>query len=321
MRRARVVRVMTALACEHGFAGVSVATVCSRAKISGRAFYELFDSRENCFLEALDEGYRRVVGVALAAIADADDWLDGARRALADLLLFFDSEPELTRVCLVETLTTGPRALERRQLLVGSFVDALVERSGALAPPEPHSLANTGIVASVVAVIADHLLTRDPKPLVGLLGPLMGIVAAPYLDGEAVRAEVRRAETVAAELLERLAAEGSSSSPAVDVPGALRDPRAWRMRQCLDHIADHRGASNRQVATAIGMESHTQMSTLLSRLERLGLARKRAGGPGRPNAWWLTSEGVDVNVRCTASIVAARRKHKSHLEIPLQTVV
>jgi DNA-binding MarR family transcriptional regulator len=51
--------------------------------------------------------------------------------------------------------------------------------------------------------------------------------------------------------------------------------------------------SNRQVAEHAGVTDQGQISKLLSRLERLGLAENTGGGQakGAPNAWRLTSKG------------------------------
>jgi AcrR family transcriptional regulator len=50
VRRAMILEAMVSVVCEHGFARASVRSVCARAGVSRRSFYELFDSREACFL-------------------------------------------------------------------------------------------------------------------------------------------------------------------------------------------------------------------------------------------------------------------------------
>jgi hypothetical protein len=44
----------------------------------------------------------------------------------------------------------------------------------------------------------------------------------------------------------------------------------------------------------IGIKHLGQASTLLSRLERLEVLTKRAGGAGRPNAWTLSPHGEEI---------------------------
>ena len=303
LRRARIVRSMASLAGEHGFAGVSLASLCADAGVSRATFYELFESREACFLAVLEDGQRRAGELLCEALQGVEDWLEGLRTALAELLLFLDSEPALARVCVVEALAAGPWALERRELLVADFARLIVENWGMLAPPEPHPFTNVGVMASVLGIVQNHLLADRREPLVGLLGPLIGFAIAPYLDARAVAEEVERAGELAREL-HSAALAGGAGGPgcpggpdpggAVNVPGVLLDPRAHRARECFLYVADNPGASNRQIARAAGIARDTHISTMLARLARTGLLKKRDADPGGANAWTLTPEGQAV---------------------------
>ncbi len=77
----------------------------------------------------------------------------------------------------------------------------------------------------------------------------------------------------------------------VELPPSLRHPRAHRLRGGLAYVTANPGVSNREIAAAIGIASHTQASALLARLARMGLLEKRAGLPGRPNAWSASERG------------------------------
>jgi AcrR family transcriptional regulator len=182
---------MAALACERGYASVSVALVCKRASVSRTSFYEMFDGREACLLAVLDDGYRHVSALVSEAFEQTDDWLQGGRTALAELLLFLDAEPQLARVCLVESLGAGAWALERRERHVVELTRLIVGYLGMQASREPYPLANAGVMASLVAVLQNHLLAGRREPLVALLGPLVGLATSPYLDAQAVAVEVR----------------------------------------------------------------------------------------------------------------------------------
>jgi DNA-binding MarR family transcriptional regulator len=71
---------------------------------------------------------------------------------------------------------------------------------------------------------------------------------------------------------------------------------APRRAMALLHIAEHPGASNRQIANAIGIADEGQASKLLRRLENLGLATNRSAGheAGEPNSWHLTNAGAQL---------------------------
>jgi AcrR family transcriptional regulator len=296
-RRERIVRAMVEVVCEreNGFAGASVAAVCARAKVSGGAFYEAFDSRESCFLAALDEGHRCATALVTEAFERADSWHEGVRLAQAELLMFFDREPQLARVCVVESLAAGPWALERREQHVAALTQMIIGYSDPQAPQEPHPFAGEGVTASTLGVIQNHLLADRPEPLIALLGPLMGLAMAPYLDTEAVAEEVDYSERLATELQ---SGRGTGAIPDaagdLQLPEVLRHPRAHRLRECILYVSEHPSSSNRQIAKGVGIARDTQISTTLARLARLGLVSKRGERPGGPNAWTLTARGVAV---------------------------
>jgi AcrR family transcriptional regulator len=277
---------MVAVVCAQGFAGASVSSVCARAGVSRPTFYELFDSREECFLAVIDDGYRRVSALIAQAFAGAEDWREGLRMALADLLKLFDSEPDLARVWLVDTLAAGPWALERRAQHIRALTGEIVRHWRPPPGAGSHPLAAVSVMESLLGIIQAHALTGTGEPMIALLGPLMGVVVAPYLEDHEVENEVMLASRHA-RMLQTVRGR-SHSRRRVLMPAALLDPRAHRARTCLRYLAGHPGASNREVADAIGIKSHPQISALLSRLLRAGLVEKRSGEPGHPNAWTLT---------------------------------
>jgi AcrR family transcriptional regulator len=295
-RRARLTEAMAAAVCEaDGFAGVSVSAVCARAGVSRRAFYAIFDSREACFLAVLDEGHRRVTLVVAQAFERSSSWRDGMRLAQAELLMFFDSHPQLARVCVVESLAAGPWALVRREQHVAAFQQMIAGHPDLPKTSEPYPFASAGVIASSLGVIHSHLRAGGTQPLIGLLGSVMGLTMAPYLDSEALADEVRQSTALGRELL---ASRPGQPSPgprgAPDIPALLLDPRAHHARGAVLFLADHPGASNRRVARGLGVASDTQISTLLARLASAGLLLKRKAKPGGANAWSLTPHGRSI---------------------------
>jgi hypothetical protein len=124
----------------------------------------------------------------------------------------------------------------------------------------------------------------------------MGLVSAPYLDQRAVTREIARGEALARELLaERYAPHQQTQQAGVEVPNLLLDPRAHRARACLLYLAENPGASNRQVADAVGVTGRTQISALLARMHSVGLLAKRPSRPGGPNAWSLSQHGERIS--------------------------
>lgn len=310
-RRARILDAMIEVVGERGFRSSSVALVAARARVSNSTFYECFDGLDDCLTAVIDLGLERVGGLTMAAFVKEDSWPEGIRAALASLLVFFDSEPVLTRVWFIESMAAGAWALERRERNLAMLRGMIVEHWSIPGYDAPKPLAITGIMASVLGVIQAHLVMKKPQPLITLLGPLMGLITAPYLDAAGVAREIEQGEQHTHALLaERYppppqhttegagAGAGAGAGTGARRPEEARIPRGQRARSCVLYIAEQRargtGPSNREIAAAIGIAHPGQASALLIRLANEGLLTKHAGGPGHPNAWGLTARGRRV---------------------------
>lgn len=296
-QRARILSAMVEVAGDVGYAGAAVAPVVARAGVSRRTFYELFDGREECFLAAFEWGVEQMRAVVVEAYGSQGLWREKVRHALAVLLSLLDSEPELARACVIEALGAGPLALERR----GEMLDELVAALDADAPkPRGASgtpaLAGEGVVGGALSVIHARLLTQAPatagdsrggRPLLGLHGQLMGMIALPYLGPRAAAEETTRT----APALPEHEVDRPRGDPGRLV-GRLDMRITHRTVRCLVFIGGHPGVSNREVAEGAEIADEGQASKLLSRLLKLELvANSRPPGPGLPNRWALTSRG------------------------------
>ncbi len=216
--------------------------------------------------------------------------------------MLLDSEPLLARIWFVDALAAGSWALERRAHNIALLRSMIVERlwpTPREEPPEPLIVA--GIIASVLGLIHTHLLTKEPAPLIDLLGPLMGLVTAPSLDARGFAREIEMGSQLAREI-----AAGDSRwapptraavldpGPRVVHPPIPHAPKAPRARECLLFIAEHPDSSNREIATSIGIIHKSQISKLMAQLAGENLATKRSEGIGKRYAWRLTPRGQEV---------------------------
>jgi len=292
-QRARMIAALVEVIGERGVGEVAVAHVVARSGVSRRTFYELFEDREACFLAAFDEAVRRASACVLPAFEGAESWRERIRAALGALLAFLEDEPGLGALCVVDALGAGAAALERRAAIVRVLVDAVDEgRAQARRGAAPTRLTAEGVVGAVLAVL--HVrLTGSPSrqqggspAVIGLLGPLMGIILLPYL-GQAVA--TREASRPAPERRRAVRAHGD---PLRELDMRL----TYRTVRVLVAIAATPGASNRQIADTAGVADQGQISKLLARLEHLGLIGNRSGGHarGEPNSWTLTAKGQEV---------------------------
>jgi AcrR family transcriptional regulator len=156
----------------------------------------------------------------------------------------------------------------------------------------PPRIIAEGAVGAVLAVLHARMTAADPKPLSGLLGPLMSMIVLPYLGPDAAEQELARC---------------ASRRRVAPAPRRRGDPLreldmrlTYRTVRVLIAVSELGGRgsnpSSRQVADASGVADQGQMSKLLWRLESLGLIVNEAPAPGRgePNAWSLTTLGREV---------------------------
>jgi AcrR family transcriptional regulator len=299
-QRMRIMRALVDVLAEHGFAGATVGLVLARARASSRTFYQLFDGLEDCLVGVMDRVLEQVVVLASRELEGAECWQDGLRAALAAVLAFFDSDPELAQVCIVQTLAGGPVVLEHRERVVGAFRLPVVERiEREVSPVSP--LTAEGVMSSVLGIMHAHMVARKPGRFIELLGPLMGLATAPYLGARGVEREIEQGDELAREILSGDSRRAALEQPTRQetgqggaLPAMLDNPNARRPRECLIFIAEHPNSSGREVAAGIGVAHQSQISRLLAYLVKEKLVTKCSEGAGKRNAWRLTPRGEEI---------------------------
>jgi AcrR family transcriptional regulator len=289
---------------EHGYAAVMVGHITRRAKVSRRTFYELFENREAC-LAALIEDILEMLETKLAQTALGDlPWRERVRGGLWVILSFFDSEPALARVCVVQALRGGlrvQRCRERVLTRLAQVIDAGRDEGSRATDCTP--LTAEGLVGAAFGILYARLNREQQTPLTSLLGELMGMIVLPYQGPAAARDERTRALPHA---IAPPAASASLGLAAADCDPLQALPMrvTYRTARVLECIERQPAASNRDVADEAGVKDQGQISKLLARLERLSLVENIGEGAhtkGEPNAWKLTPLGTRVAQRLRVS--------------------
>jgi AcrR family transcriptional regulator len=128
--RRRAALIETALDCLHadGLAGVSVRSICTRARLTPRYFYESFAGLDELLLAVVDAVADEVAARAVAALAEAPDDLAAQIRAAIDAAYgVVVTDPRKANAVLVAA--SGDGALRgRRHQAITDLADLAIGR-------------------------------------------------------------------------------------------------------------------------------------------------------------------------------------------------
>src|SRR5580704_15077493 len=193
IQRSRLLAGALAAVQEHGYAAAMVAQITQRAKVSRRTFYELFENREACLAALVEEILDAVEGELAQAKLGSLGWRDRVRGGLWVILSFFEREPTLAQMLLVEAQRGGPQIQELREQAVARLVETIDGgRATGSRAVECTPLTAEGLVGATFGILHARLVRGEQQPLTGLLGELMGMIVLPYLGPAAARAERTR---------------------------------------------------------------------------------------------------------------------------------
>jgi AcrR family transcriptional regulator len=144
-QRERLLTAITQLAIEGSPRDLTVGEIVALAGVSRPTFYEYFADREDCFLQALHPAGEELLRAVEAAVGGrgSEPACDAAASALIG---FARRRPGIARLLMGESLASGRRALDARDLLIEQAAQATERAAG-------HSGRN-----AVVSAISPRLL-------------------------------------------------------------------------------------------------------------------------------------------------------------------
>ena len=181
--RLRLLDGLAASISERGYRASTVADVVRHARTSKRTFYDQFASKEQCFLELLQDDIEKLGESILAAVEPEADWRQQIRQAVEAYVGYIESRPAITLSWIRELPSLGAvaRPVQRRglQLLSSQLIDLSASPGFRRADLPP--------LTAPLAVI--------------LLGGLRELTALAVEDGRAVREIVEPAVDASVALL------------------------------------------------------------------------------------------------------------------------
>jgi AcrR family transcriptional regulator len=190
-QRSRILDAMTQLAGERGYHDASIADVIKQAGVTRKAFYKLFEDKEQCFIAAYERELARLLTLTLEAFETQDEWADRVRAALSALLHALAREPTVARVCFIEVMTAGPRAIAARNEAMRGFT--IVFDTGRLQDDRerPPALA-LNMVGGMSEIVHREIAAGKAEDLADALPDLMYTAVLPILGPEAAERELTR---------------------------------------------------------------------------------------------------------------------------------
>jgi AcrR family transcriptional regulator len=181
-QRERLIAGLASAVAEHGYNAVTITHITKAAAVSRRVFYENFEGKEECFLAAFDVVVAHVRELVAEAVDSAPDWPQQAIAAAREALAFLASEPDLARLCLVESQSAGPVVAARFHDAVRELVPPLErgrdERSAAR-PLPPTTEDST--IGALVSLAARKVAAGEAERLEELLPDFTEFILSPYL--------------------------------------------------------------------------------------------------------------------------------------------
>jgi AcrR family transcriptional regulator len=183
-QRERILSAVAQASAELGYAEMNVEAVIARAGVSRRTFYEHFRNKEDAFFAAYDAAVHQVVRHIRRAYLNETTAQERLRAGIGAFLQFLSSGPQLARMCIVEVLAAGPRAIARRNEAMRTFAEIIEDNIHELVPScrRPALTAET-IVGGIHEAVFSRILTGRIDELPGLADDLL--VAILMLDVDA----------------------------------------------------------------------------------------------------------------------------------------
>jgi AcrR family transcriptional regulator len=188
-QRERLIAGLAEAVAEKGYAAVTLADIVKSAKVSRRVFYANFESKEQCFLAAFEVVVGHLHELVAEAVGPVGGWPQQAIAATRATLGFLAAEPDLARLCLVESRGAGPAVAARFNEAVGELAPLLAQGRGER--PEGRRLPDStedSTIGSLVSLTYRKVAAGEAEQLADLLPDCAELVLLPYLgSAEAAR--------------------------------------------------------------------------------------------------------------------------------------
>jgi len=176
-QRERITDAVAQAAAEFGYAEMSVEAIVARAGVSRRTFYEHFKNKEDAFLAAYDAVVRQQARHIRRAYFEETTVQKRLRAGIRAYMEFIASKPEVGRMCIVEVLAAGPRAMAKRNEAMQMFAEIIEDNIHELIPGcRRAALTAEMIVGGLHEVVLSRILANRIDELPGMADDLLATI-------------------------------------------------------------------------------------------------------------------------------------------------
>jgi AcrR family transcriptional regulator len=181
---------MIEVVAERGYPETRVVDVIGVAGVSRKTFYELFTSKEDCFLATYDVLLSTLLGDTARGFESRPGapWPERVAAGLRALLEDLAKHPDEARFAIVEVLAAGPKALARRDAALRQFTGFL-DAGRAETSVELPGITSLSIAGGVNELLYSEILHGAASRLPSRLPDLMFWITLPFLGPERAAAE------------------------------------------------------------------------------------------------------------------------------------
>lgn len=183
------------MAAAKGYEATTVTDVIEVAGVSRATFYEMFDDKAACFLEAYDAVIDVLVAHVTSAFESAagEPWPERIAVGIGALAELLAAEADIARMAMVEVTAAGDDARARYRAALARFTPFLEEgrdysRQTEELPPDTARFA----IGGATSMIFDEIRAGRGPELQRILPDLVFAVLMPYLGPEEAEEEMRR---------------------------------------------------------------------------------------------------------------------------------
>ena len=172
-QRERIIAATAEAMAERGYAATPVAEILRRAHVSRETFYELFGSKQDCFIAAHEAALSRLADAMAPVLGEHGAAIDRFDAMLGRYLDAVAANPALFRLFLIESYAAGPEVARRRAVALQQVVNVLYR----VLRPHLDRFACEALMSAVITMVTLRLAAGDIAAIRGLRGPLVELVS------------------------------------------------------------------------------------------------------------------------------------------------